>query len=427
MTFDYDEATDAVIMRGTMETEFFTAGDFTARLTIKADDHPEMEIFFTPVAKKDIRLSADRAKQREHFRVVQVSSMFAGPLGHDADHAEYQDAAGQWVRQPLKNENGFIFPVVHPIKKGAVFSLVNQTPSVEKDGKIRNRPTTYIRLGEDMNPSEFGFQGYGTRTDNLDDDKVGAWLWWNAPLEIKQGTRLPRFHYFIGALPPGSRRSELRQEGAALGQALRAPAEQRFSRQLEQIRREEIPGFDETMLNGISGDPRFQSALREAAGVSVQDFATRAGAGYVMINYDKTIHDLTFMKTVMRQIQSMKGVKLALFGASRGDLIDLLIQLGPEAYPLIEIPKESPQRFLLKARRTLAVRADEVLRLVVDENSWKTASAEVKAAYLAAVPLSQQTILLINFSKNENLGREVNLAVVLETAVRMAKEFLKSA
>ncbi len=208
-SFDLDEKGE-LRLKGVFEDQNgnFVADDFEVVFSTAPRGEALMKVSFTMKAKKDFTLDQERLRNHDGFRFAQFSSMFSSMnVGsvHDADTAEYEDETGERIETKLENKNQFIFSEPRPLGPARTFYLKNKNPV-----SGRNNPTTYIRLAESMDPSQFTPQGWVTESQDVNDDNVGGWIHFDAAKAYyRSGEKIGRFDFVLGIAP---NRSETRNQ-----------------------------------------------------------------------------------------------------------------------------------------------------------------------------------------------------------------------
>ncbi|PIQ86362.1 MAG: hypothetical protein COV74_05040 [Candidatus Omnitrophica bacterium CG11_big_fil_rev_8_21_14_0_20_45_26] len=184
----------------------FEARDFTIVFDVLNETTAEMHVSMTLKALKSFTLDRNRVLEHQAFRIGQFSSNDVEST-HDATAAKYVNSEGRAVKSSTKKNDQFIFNRLQSLGKDGTIYLENARPLPG-----RNAPTTYIRLGNGMNPADFTPQGWVARSDDPDADNVGLWLNDDRAESFKAGDDIGRYEFTLGATSKGSElRSELRR------------------------------------------------------------------------------------------------------------------------------------------------------------------------------------------------------------------------
>ncbi len=143
-----------------------------------------LENFFTATA--DIPLATgDPFTGNDRFRVLTVSSMFAGSTRFDADLIRIQAATGEIVTLDLAEgapRGQHLFET--PVAAGTWFELVKGRNSTWNP----DSPTIRVQVGN-RDGLRLGVQGFLTSSSDPNDDSLSVWLeWLDAPDVVPSGT-----------------------------------------------------------------------------------------------------------------------------------------------------------------------------------------------------------------------------------------------
>ncbi len=138
-------------------------------------------------ADQNIPLVGGSFTGNDRFRMLTLSSMFAGPSVFDADMLRYEDVNGNIQTLQLSSNtprNAHLF--ASPDEIGGWIELVKNPGSTW----FPDSPTIHIDLTDKGN-LRLGVQGYLAGTTNPNDDSLSVWLeWLDAPDTIPVGTTL---------------------------------------------------------------------------------------------------------------------------------------------------------------------------------------------------------------------------------------------
>jgi hypothetical protein len=327
---------------------------------------------------------------------------------HDSHRARiYMPGGNVLAEQSLKDKHKkgeLIFPDGPvQVEQGMSLAVENAVP------QPADRKTPNLEVILDQIPDKSTVQGYVGKSDKESDDNVELWLNLPHPPEIRAGDRT-HIRYTIRTTT-APKRSELRKAKISMANSWKAALEMPESVRAADLLKDYaqvIPGFDEK-LAGIFNDPDFQKFLQAKLNIPVRVNAP----GYVMLDYHPEIHDRGFVQDLLSRVETLPGVKLAIFG--NASEVKTLKNSLTDLYGRIETPEITADQFLARQRRALGVDFDQILQ-VVGETAGEKLHSEVRAAYLAAVPLSQGTVMAIGFPETKRVGMILRVSDIIRFA-----------
>jgi|GEM_PF-4002801 len=198
-------AGEDIVIEGKMTDIQGKIGAQNLRMVLHKDGR--IDVSFTLTALQDITFDADRLKNGEGLRVIQMSSMNIGTTW-DADKVVYTDATGQ-RREATAKPGELTFPQTAPIKEGTPVLLLNTEPRPGRPTGSMYVLPYFPAVG----------QGYATASTDPNDDN---WTLQLQPIDVRPsygaGKEIGTFRFTVGP-HTGEARSEIRQAREAFDAA----------------------------------------------------------------------------------------------------------------------------------------------------------------------------------------------------------------